>query len=130
MKKIIVITLTLALLFCTGCSNKYISLEDYVTSTPEVKEQFNGIGFENADCVTTVSVKGNILTYSIQYKNKLSEKEIVKIAPEIETAYKEYDSYFDTMVSDLELVTEIDTIQIVVSVCNADGTEIWHTIYK
>lgn len=129
MKKIIIIAISVTMLLCTGCAEQFTTLEDYINSTPEVTEQFKGMGEESGDYVIDVLVERNTLTYGIQYKEQLSETEIESLVPELEVSYAQSNEFFSNMVTELESATEIDTIQIVVSVCNADGTEIWNTVF-
>ena len=129
MKKALILLISTTMLFCTGCGKDYTTLEDYVNSTEETRREFKKMESDEGDYIIDVTAEKNNLIYGIQYKNQLSDTEVETLIPELEMSYAQSGNQFEDMVVSLEEVTNIDGIQIIIVVCNSDGTQLWSTTY-
>lgn len=125
--KLFVLVLVLAVSISFASCGGPKTLEEYVNSNQETKQEIesagNGTGLE-------VSIKGNVVNYTYKYTTTYTDDQVEILKKSLESAMKKSEATFSNIATQLEKETEIDGISIVVEYFNGDGKTIYSHEFK
>lgn len=125
LKKTLVVSIVMSMLLAmalmfSGCGGNE-TLEDFVNSDSEAKEQIDSLSTNGM----TIDISGNTLTYTYAYSQTFEPDMAELMGDQLEEAMSSMDSTFESVADTLEEESGIDDITVRVVYEDAAGTELY-----
>lgn len=126
LKKTLVVSIVMSMLLAmalmfSGCGGGDETLEDFVNSNTEAKEQIDSLSTNGM----TIDISGNTLTYTYAYTQTFEPDMAELMGDQLEEAMSSMDSTFESVADTLEEESGIDDITVRVVYEDAAGTELY-----
>ena len=126
LKKTLVVSIVMSMLLAmalmfSGCGGGDETLEDFVNSNTEAKEQIDSLSTNGM----TIDISGNTLTYTYAYSQTFEPDMAELMGDQLEEAMSSMDSTFESVADTLEEESGIDDITVRVVYEDAAGTELY-----
>ena len=126
LKKTLVVSIVMSMLLAmalmfSGCGGGDETLEDFVNSNTEAKEQIDSLSTNGM----TIDISGNTLTYTYAYTQTFEPDMAELMGDQLEEAMSSMDSTFESVADTLEEESGIEGITVKVVYEDAAGTELY-----
>lgn len=126
LKKTLVVSIVMSMLLAmalmfSGCGGGDETLEDFVNSNTEAKEQIDSLSTNGM----TIDISGNTLTYTYAYSQTFEPDMAELMGDQLEEAMSSMDSTFESVADTLEEESGIEGITVKVVYEDAAGTELY-----
>lgn len=127
---ILAMTLSIAVL-STSCGGTK-TLENYVDSNKDVKQQLVDVGAQTStdQLKSEVLVKENTLTYKFTYTDTYTKQQADQMVAFFEKSMESVSSVYEGVRDDLSKQSEIEDVVVKITYLNGDGSEIYSTTFE